>query len=128
MFIDTTAVHEDVNVSFIQPSIEETPKLPWAQGLNVVSDIVNIKAVSAFNGYDVPKADSPFIVQLHYEPEKLFGLAPTLLSISHFNIDTGRWVPIQNPMVFDYVNNTIATTTREFGFFTVAYPSSVWNR
>lgn len=126
LFIDKSTHHDDMSVSFSQPSIDQVPMLPWTNALNTVSEIFHIDAVSAFNGYEIQKTDNPYILTLTYDESKLYGLPASILSISHYDEVKKYWKVIGNPMVIDQVKHTVSTTTNTFGYFSVTYPASVW--
>ena len=140
--------HDDLALSLSQPSLNNlsqslnliltggksdvpqpkntTIPLPWSQGLNTVSEIYQFAAVSAFNGYPVITTDRPFIIQLGYDPARLNGRDPSNLNISYFNSDTGKWTELTTPIAVDWVNNTLATTTKHLGLYAVTYHSNTW--
>jgi len=98
-------------------------QLPWQQGWNVVGDIYNFSAVSAFNGYGVRNLNKPVIIQLAYDKDRLFGRDESELQIVYFNLSNRRWQAI-NPgsLVTNRGGKTVANTTKQLGLYVVAYP------
>ncbi len=83
--------------------------------------MTNFSAISAFNGYPEPTTDHPFIIRLSYDPTKLKGHLPSSLKIAYFNPTTSRWQALTTPIVIDYINHTLSTTTKNFGLYAVVY-------
>lgn len=98
---------------------------PWSQGYNTVSEIYQVSAVAAFNGYPILTTDNPFTIQLAYDLTKLNGMDPQIIKVAYFDSDTNRWKVLIAPTVVDWVNHAIATTTRRLALYALVYPSGV---
>lgn len=111
--------HDDLNITFSQPAVFDLPQapfkipLPWSRGFNVDGEIYWINAVSAFNGFQVVKSDGPFILRLPYKDTTIGK------KIIWFNPTLNKWQNLSSPLVVDYINRTLLTTTNQFGFFAV---------
>lgn len=133
VLIESDSLKEDISIafetknmnSFKNDSGEDLP-FPWAQGLNTVSEISHIKAVSAFNGYPVEESAKPFMLKLLYDPARLSGLSTDVLRTAYYDNEKKRWTTVKSPMVIDKASYTISTTTTRFGLYAVVYPASVW--
>ena len=133
VLIESDALTEDISIAFETKDInrftddfgEDLP-FPWAQGLNTVSEISQIKAVSAFNGYPVEDSAKPFMLKLLYDPTRLFGLSTNVLKVAHYDKEKQTWTIVKSPVVIDQASQTLSTTTTQFGLYAVVYPASVW--
>ncbi|MDO8488384.1 MAG: DUF2341 domain-containing protein [bacterium] len=130
LFVSNDASKDDLHVSFNKPSLQELSlqgvSFPWSQGLNVASDIYEVSAVSAFNGFPILTTDKPFIIQMSYDPIKVLDLSTNSLKIAYFDSSKNKWQLVNNPYTVDTLKHTIATTSTHFGFYAVVYPSSAW--
>lgn len=131
VFIGKEASKDDVHVVMSEPSLdsltqrEEPVPFPWAQCLNVGSEIVEIKTLSAFNGYPILTLDQPGTIILPYDEEKVKNVPLSKLRIAWYNTSTKKWNVIEGNTVLDTQKKTIANTTRQMAtYFAVVYPSS----
>lgn len=119
-------IHMDITRSTMQNLLDETPAVPfpWSQGLNIASEIIRIKTLSAFNGYPIKTLIKPGTIILPYDETKHKNIPVSQLRIAWYNSDTRRWTVLQNNTVFDDANKTLSnTTTHLYGYFTVVYGS-----
>ena len=130
--IDLSIKSEINNVNFTSlfPK-EDKPNitLPWAEGLNTVSNIAHIFAVSSFNGYPVEKTENPFTLILSFDAKKVLAsnLLVSDLRIAHYNKTKGKWELVPNPVILTGNKFEVATTTTDFGFYAVVYPGQSLN-
>jgi photosystem II stability/assembly factor-like uncharacterized protein len=97
--------------------------VPWAQGFNAVSGVIQFSATSAFNGYPVTTLTAPATIMLSYNPLQLAGRSPSELRIGWFNSTTKKWQLLSNNTVVKPSENLIANTTLNFGYYTVLLPN-----
>ncbi len=125
--VSNTAFHDDVlfTIQKLSPGdFLQNNKLgvfPWAQGFNIVSDIVQFKALSSFNGYPVNESDKPFSIILTYDFIKLGGISPKSLRLIWFDTSNSRWRALPQNTVLNEQTRTIANTTTNTGFYAVGY-------
>lgn len=131
VFIGEDASKDDIHIVMSEPSLNsltqrEVPvPFPWSQCLNVGSEIVEIKTLSAFNGYPILTLDKPGTIILPYDEEKVKNVPLSKLRIAWYNASTKKWNVIQENTVLDTQKKTIANTTRQMAtYFVVVYPSS----
>lgn len=127
MFIAKDASHDPLNVSvhhltFTDLMNEPKPvPFPWSQGFNITGEVYDFKALSAFNGYPIGEFDKPVTIVVPYDPLMLHGKNPRSLRVLYFDTASRKWRVLKSPPVIDYVNHTIATTTKTFSYFVVGY-------
>lgn len=126
-FIGSNAIHDDINVSIQKRTLGElesnSPPIPfpWSQGLNIASDLYDFTVVTAFNGYPLASFDNPVTIILPFNPSLLpDGKIPELIE---YNTKERKWENMSH-VVVNWQNNTVATTTKKFSYFAVAYVSS----
>lgn len=127
-FIDPYAVHDDINVSIQKSNLDSLISMPspipfpWAHGYNTVSDIYNYSVTSAFNGYPIPSFDKPVTIILPFTQSLLpQGEKPFL---AWYNLKIQRWEILPNNVI-NWQTHTIATTTKQYSYFAVVYPSAI---
>lgn len=126
MLQNTTSVN-DLYINPQKLSVEELENdeipFPWQQGFNIVTNVFDFSAVSAFNGYPITVANNPYTIILSYDPSKLAGKDPKTLKIIYWDPKSGSWKALPGPYVVNWENKTIATTTKAFSLFALGYPN-----
>ena len=127
--IDLSIKTETGNVDFdfrpLFPKEDKPEKVfPWVNGLDIVSDITHLTAVSSFNGYPVEKTDKPFTLILSFDPKKVLAKNFFIsdLKIAHYNKALKKWELVSNPIITIGNQFQLATTTTDFGLYAVVYP------
>jgi len=100
--------HDDLNIK-----VEPSSTIPPAD--NQIGSIMNLNAVSAFNGYPVLSSDSPFIIQMPI-PQNI---SSKNLKIAYYDKSAKRWRILNTPNVVDLKRRIVANTTKLFTAYTL---------
>lgn len=125
VFISKEAVHDDVHLFIKNLDWKElllkqpVVPYPWSQGINAIGGLLEIEAVSAFNGYAIPQFDGPVSLTIPYDPLSLKGRNPAALRIYIFDPASRKWKVNNAPVVVDAVHHTLSTTTKQLGYITI---------
>jgi hypothetical protein len=130
VFIGKDATKDDIHVNIIRPSLDtlmnQQPPVPfpWSQGLNTASEIYDVKALSAFNGYPILKLDNFGTIILPYSLDKIKKVSLSQLRIAWYDTTSRKWKIIKNNTVLNTQNNTVSNTTMQMStYFVVVYQS-----
>jgi len=122
--IMNTATNDDVHVviSALPPEDLTSQKIPipWTEGFNVVSNIYDFQALSAFNGYPILSFTNPVTIILPYTDTYLTNVNLKGLHIIAYNPTRKRWTTLVTPVVINTQEGTVATTVKSFSLFAVS--------
>lgn len=126
MYINKDATNDDLHIEISNPAIDTlTVPLPWSQCLNAVSEIVEIKSLSAYNGAPISTLNQPATITLPYDNEKVKHIPLSQLRIAYFNPSINRWIVLRNNTIVDTTQNRISNTTKFIStYFTVVNQES----
>jgi hypothetical protein len=127
VLIANTAHHDDIYIQIIPrgpdylSSFKPQVNLPTKQGYRPASEIIEIKALSSFNGYPIQVLDNPITVLLKYF-DKFQNKNPYLKIAFYKN---GVWKLLNKNTVVNPVTNTVANTTKNLNtYFVLVYPQT----
>lgn len=98
--------------------------LPWAQKINIVSDIFELKAVSSFNGFPINIGPANLI--LPFDEERLQGVSPYSLKFVYFDEVAKKWKVLSGNYFVTHDLKGIASISNFYKYMAVGYEADSW--